>query len=237
MSKSANNKGRRHTSGRGTRKSNRQRKTEIKSGNAKAKRQRKKASEKKKASGGAGSRGSYHKYDSQEKIDELERDANDFIYQRDVLKKKISVPTFLVGKPHADSTFAMYVGKDASKRRALPTLDNDKNGVSKGQTKAISAKEEKEFIQENKDVDTTLNKAKSSMKKDSDESFADVNPLMFAFESKFPHVTGEAKRSKVSKIRKKIRKLQEKERAAIAAAAAIAPLVSNDADDEEEEIY
>ena len=231
MSKSANNKGRRHTSGRGTRKSNRQRKAEIKSGNAKAKRQRKKASEKKKACGGAGSRGSYHKYDSQEKIDELERDANDFIYQREVLKKKISVPTFLVGKPHAAGTFAAFVCKDASKRLPLPTLDNDKVGLAKGQTKAISAKEEREFIQENKDVDTT------KMDNTGQVTTAESNPLMFAFESKFPHVTGNAKRSKVKLIRKKIRKLQEKERAAIAAAAAIAPLVSNGADDEEEEIY
>ena len=227
MSKSANNKGRQYTKGKGSRK----KKEDEKRGNAKAKRQRKKAS------GGAGSRGgagqrSNHRYDTKEKIDELKQDRDEFVQRKFENKEKISVPKFLVGKPHNANYFEKFVRRDASTRAALPTLRNDTIGVSKGQTRAISAEEERVFIEDIKDVDITLTKLKKSLKEG--ESFADANPLMFAFENAFPHVTGEPKSSKVSTIRKKIGKLQEKERAIKAAAAAIAPTVSNDEVDDEE---
>ena len=165
-----------------------------------------------------------HQYDTQDKIDELERDRNDFIHQRDVLQNKISVADFLVGKPHSNSRFHAYVAKDENKRAALPTLENSKRGLTKGQTRVISVADENSFVEEHKHLDAT------KVTKGREKVTAESNPIAFAFAKKFSHLTRLEKKNKVHVIRKKILKEQEKERAAEKAAAALPPPVLNDDD-------
>lgn len=167
-------------------------------------------------------------YDTQDKIDELERDRNDFINLRDVLQSKISVAEFLVGKPHSNSRFHAYVHKDKNKRVPLPTLENSKRGIAKGQSRVISVAEENSFVEKYKHLDVT------KVTSGGQAVTAESNPIAYYFAKEFSHLSSKVRMAKVQKIRKKILEEQKKERAAIAAAAAIAPLVSNGADDDEE---
>lgn len=169
-------------------------------------------------------RNARHRYDTLEKIAELERDRNDFIHQRDVLQNKISIPAFLVGKPHSNSRFSVYVAKDENKRVPLPTLDNYNNTVNKGVERVISVAEENSFVQKHKHLDVTK---KTSGRQ---ELTAESNPIAFACNKEFSHLSAEKRKGVVKKIRKKIGKLQEQERAADEAAAALPPPVLNDDD-------
>ena len=225
MSKSANNKGRQYTKGKGARKEK-----EVKK-RVHAKSERKKSSYHIGgigSRGGPGSRGSIRTYDTPEKIEELRRHRDEFIHRKFVLKEEgLTVALFLVDKPHSAGTFCQLVTEDPSRRRALPTLDNvnkESTLQSQGLERVISVAEEDEFIQKHKHLDATKKTAGRQ------EVTAESNPLAFAFAKKFPHLSAKKRKQKLSKIRAKILKLQEKESGVAAAAAALPPPVLNDVD-------